>query len=100
MAAHTLTMSNEQWWSKLGPETRAWLIDNNGDAVPEGVAAEVAAAGGPLPQGNADDDAPPGRYYTDEVVDWVEEMANDEDPQGSGLAEGRTVTRSAPTNPE
>ena len=26
-------MSIEQWWPKLKPSTREWLIDNNGDAL-------------------------------------------------------------------
>lgn len=41
-------MSTEQWWPKVKPSTREWLIGNNGDAVPAGIVAEVAAAGGSI----------------------------------------------------
>ena len=80
-ASHTLSMSNEQWWSKLGPATREWLVANNGDAVPERVAAEVVAAGGPVAvEQTGGDGALPGLYFPDEILDWVEEIANSEDP--------------------
>lgn len=83
-ASDTLIMGNEQWWSKLEPATREWLIANNGDAVPERVAAEVAAAGGPVAAAPAgEDDTLPGLFYRDEILDWVEETANTEDPQAS-----------------
>lgn len=72
-------MGNEQWWSKLEPTTREWLIANNGDAVTERVATEVAAAGGPVAVEQAGEGTQPGWFYPDEVVDWVEEIANDED---------------------
>ena len=41
-------MSIEQWWSKLRPSTREWLIENNGDAVPPEIVAEITAAGGSI----------------------------------------------------
>lgn len=57
---------------------------NNGDAVPERVATEVAAVGGPVAMEQADeDDTESGRFYPDEVIDWVEEIANTEDPPDS-----------------
>ncbi|SDK46146.1 hypothetical protein SAMN04487913_101307 [Arthrobacter sp. ok362] len=77
-------MSNEQWWSKLQPATREWLIANNGAAVPERVANEVAAVGGPVAVKQAgEDDTQPGLFYPDEILDWVEEIANNEDPEDS-----------------
>ncbi|MBD7994253.1 hypothetical protein H9639_02950 [Arthrobacter sp. Sa2CUA1] len=68
-----------QWWSRLEPATRAWLVSNNGDAVPDGIAAEVLAAGGPAaqPAGGGS-----GLYYPDEVIDWIEETANGEGASG------------------
>ena len=45
--AHTSSMTHEQWWSKLTPESQTWLIENNGDVVPDAIAREVEAAGGP-----------------------------------------------------
>ena len=39
-------MSIEQWWPKLKPSTRDWLIENNGDVVPAEVLSEIEEAGG------------------------------------------------------
>lgn len=73
-------MRNEQWWSRLEPATRAWLIAKSGDAVPERAATEVARAGGPVAvKPEVGDDADPGLFYPDEVLDWVEEIANSEE---------------------
>ena len=63
----------EQWWPALTPTTRAWLIDNNGDAIPADLIAEVTAAGGA-----ADLDGP---HLSDAAVDWIETVANDESPE-------------------
>jgi hypothetical protein len=69
----------------LAQNTRAWLIANNGAAVPEEVAIEVAAAGGPVTTEPAGEDATdPGLHYPDEVIDWVEEIANAEAPSDCG----------------
>ncbi|MBD8043560.1 hypothetical protein H9638_07015 [Arthrobacter sp. Sa2BUA2] len=75
--------ANTQWWSRLEPATRTWLMNNNGDAVPDGVAAEVLRAGGPaaLPAEvpAEEDGGQGGLYYSDEVIDWIEATANAED---------------------
>ena len=70
---------NKRWWSRLEPATRAWLMNNNGDAVPGSVAAEVRAAGGPAALPAEEDDGQAGLYYPDEVIDWIEAIANAED---------------------
>jgi hypothetical protein len=67
-------MTHERWWSQLTPESRSWLIDNNGDAVPESIAAEVSAAGGPTLRSQGSTDA----YFENDVTDWIEETANRE----------------------
>lgn len=72
-------MGNEQWWSNLNPFTQDWLIANNGDAVPSVMAAEVTACGGPRAARRADNDDEAGLFYPDEIVDWIEEIANAED---------------------
>ncbi|UPO78395.1 hypothetical protein [Arthrobacter sp. Helios] len=75
--------ANKRWWSRLEPGTRAWLMNNNGDAVPGGVAAEVLGAGGPaaLPaEAPAEEGGgQAGLYYSDEVIDWIEATANAEE---------------------
>ncbi|MHA7262430.1 hypothetical protein ACX80W_04395 [Arthrobacter sp. TMN-37] len=39
-------MSIEQWWARLQPATRQWLMDNNGDVIPAAMMGEIAEAGG------------------------------------------------------
>ncbi|SEA62672.1 hypothetical protein [Leifsonia sp. 21MFCrub1.1] len=70
-------MDIEQWWPTLSEATRAWLITNNGDAVPEPVADEIVAAGGVLTEGSAED-GEDGVYLSDEETDWIEAVANGE----------------------
>ena len=65
-------MTIEQWWPKLKPATRAWLIENNGDAIPAELIEEIAAAGGAADL--------TGAQLADAAVDWVEAVANDEQP--------------------
>ncbi|MGB7963822.1 MAG: hypothetical protein WCF12_12825 [Propionicimonas sp.] len=63
-------MSIEVWWPRIRRQSRAWLMDNNGDAVPEDIVNEIVRAGGEIT----------GSYLSDEAVDWVEAVANGEDP--------------------
>ena len=75
-------MSIAQWWAKLQSSTQDWLIENNGEEVPAVVVAEIAGVGGPA---SADpwwtgQDGASGHYFPDEAIDWVETLANDEDP--------------------
>lgn len=77
-------MSIEQWWPRLKPSTREWMIENNGDEVPAELVAEIAKAGGPAAsdpwwavQGS------PGFYVPDEAIDWIEAVANGEDDEPS-----------------
>ncbi|MBT8162682.1 MULTISPECIES: hypothetical protein [Arthrobacter] len=74
-------MDMAQWWPRLKPSTREWLIGNNGDVVPAEVIAEIADVGG-----QPDSDAswvgrsgPSGFYLSDEAVDWIEAVGNGED---------------------
>lgn len=77
-------MNNEQWWASVAPSTREWLIANNGDAVPQDIAEEVARAGGPVAaEDTSEESEQPGLFYPDEITDWIEERANDEDPAAS-----------------
>lgn len=63
-------MSIEVWWPRIRRQSRAWLVDNNGDAVPEDIVNEIVRAGGEIT----------GSYLSDEAVDWVEAVANGESP--------------------
>jgi hypothetical protein len=82
-------MSFEQWWSKVKPTTREWLIENNGDAVPPEIVAEITAAGGSI---NSDSwwvgqSGPSGFYISDEAADWIEAVANGETPDEPSSSE-------------
>ncbi|MET4591597.1 hypothetical protein ABIA70_003221 [Arthrobacter sp. 754] len=79
----TGAMSIEQWWPKLKPATREWLMQNNGDAVPAGIVSEIADAGGNIDSsawwvGQSDGS---GFYFSDQAIDWIEAVANGETPE-------------------
>ena len=75
-------MSIEVWWPKLRQESRDWLVDNNGDAVPSDLVAEIVRAGGAITTDAwwVGQSGPTGFYLSDEAIDWVETIANGEDP--------------------
>jgi hypothetical protein len=77
-----LAMSIDEWWPKLAPSTRDCLIENNGDAVPPEIVAEIAAVGGSAKPEDwwVGQIGPAGFFISDEAIDWIEEMANDEPP--------------------
>jgi hypothetical protein len=75
----------EHWWPRLSQETRDLLIASNGDQVPASVVAQITRAGGSV---STDDrgsghHTPEGTYLPDEVVDWIEAVANGETPPPS-----------------
>ncbi|PTT69576.1 hypothetical protein [Arthrobacter sp. HMWF013] len=76
-------MSIEQWWPKLQPSTREWLIRNNGDAVPPGIVAEIKDAGGIVDGGEwwVGQGEGSGFFFSDRAIDWIEAVANDEMPE-------------------
>lgn len=74
-------MSIEERWPALAPETRAWLIAHNGEPVPADVASAINSAGDlRAPDAVKRRDITPGRALSDEDVDWIETVANDEEP--------------------
>ena len=100
-------MGIETIWPLLSADTRDWLIANNGDSVPKEIVAEIDEAvetSGSDDVWAADDDSGDlrpatevadvdpddeddedeeddlevgARYLADEVVDWIEEFANE-----------------------
>jgi hypothetical protein len=100
-------MGIEDIWPRLAPQTQEWLIANNGDAVPDDIAAEIdvivdAVGSDDVWADDEDEDVPiaddedddeiegeddgdedeedyGGRYLTDDVVDWIEELANQDE---------------------
>ena len=75
-------MSIEQWWPRLSPETRGWLIQHNGEPLPAEVVDEISDVGGE-PSSEAwwvGEQRPDGLHLSDDAVDWVEAVANGEEP--------------------
>ena len=74
--------SIEAWWHRLSQETRDWLVAHNGDEVTPTVMAEINRAGGLVSTDawGAGHDTPQGAYLPDDVVDWIEAVANGEVP--------------------
>ena len=68
---------------KVKPATRAWLIENNGDAVPPEIVAEITTAGGLVASGAwwVGESGPSGFFISDEAADWIEAIANGEEPE-------------------
>jgi hypothetical protein len=75
-------MSIEQWWPRLQPSTRDWLIANNGDAVPGEILDEVVATSGPISSDSwwVGQNDSTGFHFSDAGSDWIEAVANGEDP--------------------
>jgi hypothetical protein len=76
-------MGIEEWWPKLKPLTRKWLIENNGDAVPTEIVDEITDAGGSIATDAwwTGDRGPAGFYFSDAGVDWIEAIGNGEEPE-------------------
>lgn len=75
-------MSMEQWWPRLSPESRGWLTEHNGEALPADIVDEITRVGGE-PTSEAwwvGEQGPDGLQLSDAAVDWVEAVANGEDP--------------------
>ena len=78
-AAHTGRMDIERWWPVISAETRQWLIDHNGEPVPDLVAGEITRAGGTISSESwwIDDIGTDGALIlSDAGVDWIEAAAN------------------------
>ena len=76
------SMSMEVWWPRLRQETRDWLIDNNGDVVPDSISEEISRAGGVVTSDAwwVGQSGPAGLSLSDAAIDWIDEVANGETP--------------------
>lgn len=85
-------MSIEAWWPTLRPESRDYLIANNGDVVPPELVEEIARAGGDVTPDTwwVGENGPEGFYLSDEAIDWIDEVANGETPAPRGDGPGST----------
>jgi hypothetical protein len=75
-------MNIEEWWPKLRPATRDWLIEHNGEEIPSSVLSEITEVAGAMSSGTSwiGENSPSGVLLSDEAVDWIEEVANNENP--------------------
>jgi hypothetical protein len=70
-----------EWWPLVDVETRGWLIEHNGEPLPRHVIADImAVTGGRTDSGWWAGESLDGPRLSDEAVDWIEAVANDEEP--------------------
>ena len=70
-----------EWWPLVDADTRGWLIEHNGEPLPPHVIADImAATGGATDSGWWAGESEDGPHLSDEAVDWIEAVANDEEP--------------------
>jgi hypothetical protein len=73
-------MDFSQIWPMLSSSSRGWLMEHNGEPLPEEVIADILGVtggerndqwwAGPSVEGETE--------LTEEAVDWIEDAANDE----------------------
>ena len=75
-------METIEWWESLEPGAKEWLIEHNGEAVPDDILAGIVAAGGAVASDAwwVGEEGPDGFYLSDEAVDWIETVGNEEAP--------------------
>ena len=73
-------MSIDDWWPRLSPGVREWLIAHNGEPLNPEVAAAIQRAGGTFD--SEDGAANPSMPFelNDGAIDWIETVANEESP--------------------
>ena len=74
-------MEFPQIWPQLSASSRSWLVEHNGEPLPHDVVAELISVSG----GEPDDQWWTGpsvegqTQLTDETVDWIETLANNDE---------------------
>lgn len=73
-------MELDEWWNDVMPETRQWLISNNGTALTPEVVADISRAGGLIASDSwwTGERGPEGVFLSDAATDWIEERADNE----------------------
>ncbi len=75
-------MQIEDWWPRLTPETRNWLIAHNGEPLDTSVRNDLlevtrGAFDASWWAGSSEDG---GSELSDAAIDWIEATANEETP--------------------
>jgi hypothetical protein len=70
-----------EWWPLVSEETRDWLIAHNGEPLTRPITFEImSATDGATEPGWWAGESADGPHLTDAAVDWIETIANGEDP--------------------
>ena len=74
-------MDFPQIWPHLGTSSRSWLMEHNGEPLADDLIAEIlSVTGGELSAQWWTGPSVEGEtQLTDEAVDWIETVANDEE---------------------
>lgn len=74
-------MDFPQVWSHLTTSSRSWLMEHNGEPLPDELIAEILTitSGDRNPRWWAGPAVEGETQLTDEAVDWIETVANDDD---------------------
>jgi hypothetical protein len=70
-----------EWWPLVSAETRHWLVEHNGEPLTPQITSDIMSvtSGATGPEWWAGESAD-GPQLTDAAVDWIEAVANGEDP--------------------
>jgi hypothetical protein len=73
-------MDMSEVWPRLSTSTQTWLVEHNGEPLPDDVLGEILTVteGQRDPRWWAGDSHDGETQLTDEAVDWIEETANSE----------------------
>lgn len=74
------TMDMSQVWPRLATTTQTWLVEHNGEPLPDDILDEIltVTAGQRDPRWWAGDSHGGETQLTDEAVDWIDATANGE----------------------
>ncbi len=75
-------MEIAEWWSLLSDRQRAYVIEHNGEALPAELVTAIAKPGGSVARDAwwIAESGAPGFSLSSRAVDWIEAVANGEDP--------------------
>ena len=73
-------MDGIEWWESLDQDAKEWLIEHNGETLPPEVLTKIVAAAGAVDSDPwwLGENTPDGLSLSDEAVDRLEAIANDE----------------------
>ncbi len=75
-------MQIDRWWPLLTDTSRHWLVEHNGEPLDQSVKAEILDVNGgdAEPSWWAGESTEGLAELTDDAIDWIEAVANEERP--------------------